>query len=102
MTRAMTRLQIVLRLCGGHPRLRPSGAPEAQGGSRAARARHDVTMISADFGQEARAVVDGVKVENAYRPYAGIQGALLPPALDVDHGRAGRARPTSYQRTAGR
>ncbi len=35
---------------------------------------HDVGMVSADFGQPRRTMIDGVRVEAAYRPFAGLPG----------------------------
>lgn len=35
---------------------------------------HDVWMVSADFGQPQRTMVEGVHVERAYAPFAGLPG----------------------------
>jgi len=35
---------------------------------------HDVWMVSADFGQGPRTAVDGITVERAYAPFAGLPG----------------------------
>jgi glycosyltransferase involved in cell wall biosynthesis len=64
---------------------------------------HDIWMVSADFGQPRRVTIDGVHVERAYAPFAGVPGVrFFHPRLSslwtalsrVDAG-------IVYQRTAG-
>jgi len=64
---------------------------------------HDVWMVSADFGQPPRVTVDGVTVERAYAPFAGIPGLrFFHPRLSGLWSALGRVDPdVVYQRAAG-
>jgi len=64
---------------------------------------HDVWMVSADFGQPRRVTVDGVIVERAYAPFAGIRGLrFFHPRWSGVLRALERVRPdVVYQRTAG-
>jgi glycosyltransferase involved in cell wall biosynthesis len=97
----------------GYPALAPGatdfgyvGGAEMQQ-ARLARALaqrgHDVCLISADFGQAKGTVVDGVRVETAYRPFAGVPGLrFFHPRLTGLWSALDRADPAIvYQRAAG-
>ncbi len=64
---------------------------------------HDVWMVSADFGQPEGAVLGGVHVARAYRPYAGLPGTrFFVPRWSGVARALGRVDPeVVYQRTAG-
>ncbi len=64
---------------------------------------HDVWMITADFGQAQRVEIDGVTVERAYAPYAGVPGLrFFHPRWSGIIAALERVRPDLvYQRTAG-
>ncbi len=64
---------------------------------------HDVWMVSADFGQAPRVLIDGVTVERAYRPFAGVPGLrFFHPRWSGIASALGRTKPDIvYQRTAG-
>ncbi len=70
----------------GYPALAAHGAADAfdyVGGAEIQQARlaralvargREVGMVSADFGQPRRTTIDGITVESAYRPFAGLPG----------------------------
>lgn len=64
---------------------------------------HDVWMVSADFGQAPRTTVDGVTVERAYAPFAGVPGLrFFHPRLSGVWAALSRVdADIVYQRTAG-
>jgi glycosyltransferase involved in cell wall biosynthesis len=81
------RRRIVFAVPYGYPALVGGGAEAAAfgyvGGAEIQQARlarvlagrgHDVWMVSADFGQPRRTAVDGITVERAFRPFAGVPG----------------------------
>lgn len=96
----------------GYPALRGTGGFGYVGGAEMQQARlvrllaargHDVWMVSADFGQGPRVEIDGVTVERAYAPFAGIPGLrFFHPRLSGVWSALGRIDPdVVYQRTAG-
>jgi glycosyltransferase involved in cell wall biosynthesis len=111
--RARPRIAFVVPY--GYPALAGAGAGggfDYVGGAEMQQARlarllagrgHDVWMVSADFGQAPRTEVDGVTVERAYAPFAGLPGLrFLHPRLSGLWGALNRADPDIvYQRTAG-
>ena len=111
----MTRPRLAFVVPYGYPAL--AGHAESSGfdyvgGAEMQQARllrtlaargHDVWMVSADFGQPRRVTVDGVIVERAYAPFAGIRGLrFFHPRWSGVLRALERVRPdVVYQRTAG-
>ena len=83
----MSRPRIVFVVPYGYPALAGTASDAGEfgyvGGAEMQQARlarvlaargHDVWMITADFGQAQRVEIDGVTIERAYAPYAGVPG----------------------------
>jgi glycosyltransferase involved in cell wall biosynthesis len=64
---------------------------------------HDVWMITADFGQPQHVEIDGITIERAYRPWAGVPGLrFFHPRWSGVIAALERVKPDIvYQRTAG-
>lgn len=107
----MTRPRIAFVVPYGYPALAGTGF-DYVGGAEMQQARlarvlaargHDVWMLSADFGQLPRIQVDGITIERAYQPFAGVPGLrFFHPRWSGVVGALDRAQPDIvYQRTAG-
>jgi glycosyltransferase involved in cell wall biosynthesis len=107
----MTRPRIAFVVPYGYPALTGTGF-DYVGGAEMQQARlarvlagrgHDVWMLSADFGQLPRIKIDGITIERAYQPFAGLPGLrFFYPRWSGVVSALDRAQPDIvYQRTAG-
>ena len=108
----MSRPRIAFVVPYGYPAMTGGDGFGYVGGAEMQQARlartlaargHDAWMITADFGQGPRVTIDGVTLERAYAPYAGVPGLRFfhPRWSGVVRALDRVAPDVVYQRTAG-